>query len=171
MSGENRSNTGLEDVNDRLAKLESAVIDLTSTAEEIRDTTPHAERVAQYTNRFVTKEEMAGALERTEMRIEDSIAEQFGKQSLAIGSLRAMIADTDALLERVLERLESSVPEEGDLNAADPDAAEPDAGDNAPEPGESGIRQSDEETILSLKDAVVLKDAVALGNAVRTSAG
>jgi hypothetical protein len=40
--------------------------------------------------------------------METRIAEQFGHQMLAIGSLRAMIVDTDILLERVLRRLESA---------------------------------------------------------------
>jgi hypothetical protein len=57
---------------------------------------------------YATRRELADALVAVERRIESGVAEQFGRQMLAIGSLRAMIVDTDALLERVLERLESS---------------------------------------------------------------
>ena len=57
---------------------------------------------------YVTKKEMADSMDRFERRIEAHLAEQFRTQALAIGSLRAMISNTDALLERVLERLEAS---------------------------------------------------------------
>jgi hypothetical protein len=57
---------------------------------------------------WVTREELNEALDLAARRMQISVAEQFGHQMLAIGSLRAMIADTDALLNRVLDRLESS---------------------------------------------------------------
>ena len=60
---------------------------------------------------YATRREMCDALVAVERRIESGVAEQFGRQMLAIGSLRAMIADTDTLLERVLEKLELSAPE------------------------------------------------------------
>jgi hypothetical protein len=60
---------------------------------------------------YATRGEMSEALAAVERRVESGVAERFGRQALAIGSLRAMIVDTDALLERVLERLEASSPE------------------------------------------------------------
>jgi hypothetical protein len=75
---------------------------------------------------FVTRHEMADALQDMQTRIEDGVKEQFGRQMLAIGSLRAMIIDTDALLERVLARLEASVSDPGDPDLGDEDPREPD---------------------------------------------
>jgi len=66
-----------------------------------------AERRRSENEDYVTRKELAEALDRVEKRQEAHLAEQFRTQALAIGSLRAMIADTDALLERILERLEA----------------------------------------------------------------
>jgi hypothetical protein len=80
-----------------------------------------------------TRREMSEALDAVERRIESGVAEQLGRQMLAIGSLRAMIVDTDALLERVLERLEASAPEPSMRQAADhaeDDRAENDAAED-----------------------------------------
>jgi hypothetical protein len=57
---------------------------------------------------YVTHEELKKLLGGTEKRMENHVAEQFGNQMLAIDSLRAMIVDTDMLLERVLSRLDVS---------------------------------------------------------------
>jgi len=54
----------------------------------------------------VSRQEVAEALDRVEKRFQESVSERFSAQLLAIGALRAMIGDTDALLERVLDRLE-----------------------------------------------------------------
>ncbi len=57
-------------------------------------------------DRFVTTHQLAEALRQSEERTAEAIEQRLGNQSLAIDSLKAMIQDTDALLERVLERLE-----------------------------------------------------------------
>lgn len=54
---------------------------------------------------YVTGNELAEALEHAERRFEAGMEARFRTQSLAVGSLRTMIADTDSLLERLLERL------------------------------------------------------------------
>lgn len=55
----------------------------------------------------VTDRELADAIGRAEKRIRSDVAERFERQALAISSLREMIGATDALLERVLSRLEA----------------------------------------------------------------
>lgn len=52
---------------------------------------------------YITRKDFTEGLERLEKRF----ANKVGEEMLAIGSLRAMIGDTDVLLARVLERLES----------------------------------------------------------------
>jgi len=64
--------------------------------------------------KYVTREELAEALEGAEKRLESNLEEQFRTQKLAIGSLRTMITDTDMLLERLLERLETSADRVGE---------------------------------------------------------
>jgi hypothetical protein len=66
---------------------------------------------------FVTRREMTAALERAEKRLAASVDQQFRTQAQAISSLRTLIADTDALLERVLERLESPAESPADAFA------------------------------------------------------
>jgi hypothetical protein len=105
---------GLED---RISNVESAVLRLSaetaavsSNRSEVHGAVGAREEEPGGKNDledYVTKAELADALERAEKCLEVNLEERFRTQSLAIGSLRTMVADTDALLERLLERLES----------------------------------------------------------------
>jgi hypothetical protein len=59
---------------------------------------------------YVTHDDLRHAIDESEKRIARNVSDQFGRQMLAIGSLRAMIGETDILLEKVLEMLESAHP-------------------------------------------------------------
>jgi hypothetical protein len=92
------------DFDGRLNRIEEA-LDRLMAAERIRQAgfQPESPPIA-----YVTHDELKDLLGRAEKRLEGHVAEQFGNQMLAIGSLRDMIVDTDTLLERVLSRLEAS---------------------------------------------------------------
>lgn len=62
---------------------------------------------------FVTHEEMTDLLTRCEARMNAGIAQRFEAQSAAIRSLRAMVGQTDQLLDRVLRNLEAAREETG----------------------------------------------------------
>jgi len=49
-------------------------------------------------------------MDRNAARIDADVAKRFEMQNLAIGSLRAMVAQTDELLNKVLENLEAMDP-------------------------------------------------------------
>ena len=60
---------------------------------------------------FVTREELAAAIDRATARIGGDLDRKFQAQSNAVNSLRAMISQTDVLLQRVLEGIENSESE------------------------------------------------------------
>jgi hypothetical protein len=60
---------------------------------------------------FVTHEELAGAIDRATARIGGDLDRKFQAQSNAVNSLRAMISQTDVLLQRVLDGIENSESE------------------------------------------------------------
>jgi hypothetical protein len=60
---------------------------------------------------FVTHEELAAAIDRATARIGGDLDRKFQAQSNAVNSLRAMISQTDILLQRVLEGIENSESE------------------------------------------------------------
>ena len=60
---------------------------------------------------YVTQEELAETIDRTTARIRMEIDRKFEAQSMAVGALRGMISQTDALLQRVLDVLEQNSAE------------------------------------------------------------
>ena len=84
----------------RLDELERVVIRLEQGARRTADTRPQAG--------FVTHEELAATIDRANAGMRSELERKFETQNLAVGSLRAMISQTDVLLQKVLERLESS---------------------------------------------------------------
>jgi hypothetical protein len=60
---------------------------------------------------FVTQEELAAAIDRATARIGGDLDRKFQAQSNAVNSLRAMISQTDILLQRVLEGIENAESE------------------------------------------------------------
>lgn len=115
-SGAAHRGSGIDVLLDRLGKVEGALGRFQSAPAEAL---PKAERGARAAPEFVTRLEMAKALEDIERRMEKTVWEHLGRQMLAIGSLREMILDTDTLLERVLERLESMTPGDPEHNRDD----------------------------------------------------
>ncbi len=130
----------IREVDARLARIESTLDRLSATVANpssvARQRSAHDGASHTEAEGFVTRDELAEALSRTEKRLAENVASQFERQTVAIGTLRAMIVDTDALLERVLDHLETSA--EGGF---DGDSGDPAGG-------------SDDEKILSLKDPV-----------------
>jgi hypothetical protein len=99
------SSAGVDELADRLARVEAAVSRLTAGREEV----------------YVTGRQLSDALALSEGRIQERVAAQFDGQMLAIRSLRSMILDTDAMLERLLSRLEREGTEELQAPASDVD--------------------------------------------------
>jgi hypothetical protein len=82
-----------------------------TTLARLESPVPPAETVAHRepeTSPYITHKEVTEILEQTEKRMAGHIAQQFSHHMLAIDSLRAMIVDTDVLLERVLKGLDSA---------------------------------------------------------------
>jgi hypothetical protein len=63
------------------------------------------------TTSFVTREELAEAIDRARARIGGDLDRKFQAQSRAVNSLRAMVSETDVLLQRVLEGIENAESE------------------------------------------------------------
>jgi hypothetical protein len=95
----------------RFLGIDSRISDIEASLRPFAGLAPNSARDRSNGANLVTREQMAEALDRTEKRIERTLAQkmerEFGNQAQAIRSLRAMIEDTDTLLERVLSRLES----------------------------------------------------------------
>ena len=97
---------GLEDPSGRLENLEERLDRIeNSLASLARPAT--AEAVTPLTG-FVTREELADAVDRATARVRAEVERKFEAQSLAVSGLRAMISQTDELLQKVLEGLESA---------------------------------------------------------------
>lgn len=96
----------VRDMETRLDGIEQAIARLSGGAEPMG----RAER-----GDWVDQRELAGAIDRATARIDRQLEARFEKQSRAIGSLRAMIGQTDILLERVLDGLETARPVIGNM--------------------------------------------------------
>jgi hypothetical protein len=83
----------------RLDEIERTVAEMSKRRADVRATPP-----ASF---FVTHEELAEAIDRTAARIDADLDRKLQSQSRAVNSLRAMIAQTDILLQRVLEGIEN----------------------------------------------------------------
>ena len=60
------------------------------------------------TRRHVTPQDLADAIGKATERISNDIDQRFEVQRLSVQSLRALVAQTDELLEKVLLRLEDT---------------------------------------------------------------
>jgi hypothetical protein len=143
--------SALSHLDGRLNRIEAV---LTSLGSSERTSEPVADREAPR-RRTVTHEELARLLEQTERRMEGHVAQQFGNQMLAIDSLRAMIVDTDMLLERVLSRLDSS--------------SFPDAEDSSRDAEEQAGTFADNETLIAREN--VARENPAGKKPISTSGG
>jgi hypothetical protein len=63
---------------------------------------------ARETAKYVTREELHSALAGAQAQFEQELSSRLETHSAAMGSLREMISETDELLSRVLDRLESA---------------------------------------------------------------
>jgi hypothetical protein len=86
----------------RLGQIEQAIEKIAASA---------VPETSQGQGDFVTREELKSGLAAAESRIEKSVDAKFEVQSLSIGALKAMVSQTDALLERVLVALEAGLDE------------------------------------------------------------
>ena len=74
-----------------------------------------ADQTAQFQkslDRMATREELTATLDRVFGRMEREVEARFEQQSRSVEALRTMIGQTDELLQRVLDGLESIKPDE-----------------------------------------------------------
>ena len=95
--GETRQDTAPAGPLSRLAAMESRLQRLEERA------TPQ-----DVTRRHVTPQDLADAIGKATERISNDIDQRFEVQRLSVQSLRALVAQTDELLEKVLLRLEDT---------------------------------------------------------------
>jgi hypothetical protein len=58
-------------------------------------------------DRTITEDHLSQALDKALERVQSGIEERFADQARSVEALRAMVSQTDELLERLLDRLES----------------------------------------------------------------
>ena len=87
----------------RLEELERSLAELSKRVPDVAASPP--------VNDFVTHDELADAIDRATARIGGDLDRKFQAQSRAVNSLRAMISQTDVLLQRVLEEIERAESE------------------------------------------------------------
>lgn len=75
-------------------------------------------RVDQTVNRMVTKDEIQQTLERVFGRVQDEVDARFEHQARSVEALRTMVGQTDELLQRVLDGIESLKAESEELTGA-----------------------------------------------------
>jgi hypothetical protein len=73
-------------------------------------------RLDQLASRMVTKDEIQQTLERVFGRVEEEVEARFEHQARLVEALRTMVAQTDELLQRVLDGLESLRVESEELS-------------------------------------------------------
>ena len=66
------------------------------------------EKLQASVDRAVTKEDLSAALDKALARVEAGVNARFGDQERSVDALRAMVGQTDEMLERLLDRLESA---------------------------------------------------------------
>ena len=76
-------------------------------------------RLDQMCTRTVTKDQLNQTLERAFGRIEDEVEARFEHQEKSVEALRTMVGQTDKLLQRVLDGLESLSVESAELSGAE----------------------------------------------------
>ena len=90
----------LDSMEERLIRIEKGLESLLKPAEP---SAPQGTGVL-----FVTHDELTAAMGQISRSIEDDVERRFAVQNRSVQSLRTMIAHTDALLEHVLERIDSA---------------------------------------------------------------
>lgn len=75
-------------------------------------------RLDQVAGASVTKDELQQTLERVFGRLEDEVEARFEHQARSVDALRAMVGQTDELLQRVLDGLESLKVDSEELSGA-----------------------------------------------------
>lgn len=81
-----------------------------------------ADQTAQFQqnlDRMATRDELASALDRVFGRMEQEVEARFEQQSRSVEALRTMITQTDELLQRVLDGLESMKVADEELSSAE----------------------------------------------------
>jgi DNA anti-recombination protein RmuC len=97
------SSPQFNDLDQRLARLEKSVEALAASVE-----TAVNQKASRGSENYVTRSELSAAMEQFGGTLDTDIARRFDIQNRSVQSLRTMVARTDALLEQVLETIESS---------------------------------------------------------------
>jgi hypothetical protein len=92
-----RNGAGLGTLEARIDTLHLAIAGLASQAEQFQ----------VRLDRAVTKEELTATLDRVFGPLERAVDARFERQGRSVDALREMVGQTDALLQRVLDGLES----------------------------------------------------------------
>ncbi len=66
-----------------------------------------AEQIQSRLDQSVTKDELARSLDRAMVRLEKGVDARFERQARSVEALRRMVGQTDELLQKVLDGLES----------------------------------------------------------------
>jgi predicted nuclease with TOPRIM domain len=95
---------GLTDPTPELSAIRERLegIQLEITALQARDS-----QLQSKTEQAVTRDELSSALEKASVAIYSAVETRFEEQTRSVEALRAMVTETDELLERVLDRLEA----------------------------------------------------------------
>ena len=91
----------IENLEAQVDTLHLAIARLASRTEQVES------RLGSMSSQSVTKEEIHQTLERVCGRIEDEVESRFEHQARSVEALRTMVGQTDELLRRVLDGLES----------------------------------------------------------------
>jgi uncharacterized coiled-coil protein SlyX len=117
----------------RLRALETQIAELIACANSAPDAAPVPASPTDIVAPTVTvsREEVDNAVDQALKRFEDKLEQRFSFQERAAETLRAMIAETDRMLERVLEGLNSMADARGEVRQP------PEAGSARDSPGVS----------------------------------
>ena len=101
----------LESIEARVDTLHLTVARLASQTERSQN------RLDQLATRMITKDEIQQTLERVFGRVEAEVEARFEHQARSVEALRTMVGQTDELLQRVLDGLESLKVDSEELTA------------------------------------------------------
>jgi predicted transcriptional regulator len=103
----------LQKLEARVDTLHVAVARVAGQREELQT------RLDETVSRIVTKDELRQTLERVFGRVEEEVESRFEHQAKSVEALRTMVGQTDELLQRVLDGLESLRVDSEELSGAE----------------------------------------------------
>ncbi len=102
----------LQNLEARVDTLHMAVARVAGQTEQFKT------RLDQVVTRMVARDELQQTLERVFGRVEEEVEARFEHQAKSVEALRIMVGQTDELLQRVLDGLESLKVESEELSGA-----------------------------------------------------